>query len=105
MVNPMPIEVRTMIGDAMLGRTCRATRRKGDAPSAAVDSTNTSFWSARVSAYTTRANHGQYVADRARITLGSDGPRVCAIAMASTTCGTARKMSDTRIKRSLTQVW
>src|SRR5206468_9045514 len=37
--------------------TCRATRRKGDAPSAAVDSTNTSFWSERVSAYTRSEEH------------------------------------------------
>ena len=39
------------------------------------------------------------------MTLGSDGPSVCAMAMASTTWGTARKMSDTRMSRSLTQAW
>src|SRR5438552_16204449 len=58
-VKPMPIEARTMIGETMLGSTCNAVTRHGEAPSAAVDSTKTSFWSARVSAYTTRANHGQ----------------------------------------------
>ena len=55
----MPIEARTMIGEAMFGSTCSAVNRHGEAPRAAVLSTKTSFWSERVSAYTTRANHGQ----------------------------------------------
>jgi hypothetical protein len=41
------------------------------------------------------------VIDSARITLWIAGPSVCAMAMASTICGTARKMSETRISRSL----
>src|SRR5438132_13952781 len=60
MVKPIPIDARTMIGDTMLGSTWSAVRRHGDAPRAAVDSMKTSFWSDRVSAYTIRANHGQY---------------------------------------------
>ena len=46
----MPIEARTMIGETMFGSTCSAVSRHGEAPSAAVDSMNTSFWSVRVSA-------------------------------------------------------
>ena len=46
----MPIEARTMIGEATLGSTCSAMSRSGEAPSAAVDSMKTSFWSERVSA-------------------------------------------------------
>src|SRR5262249_56244564 len=74
-VKPIPIEARTMIGEAIFGKTWSAISRHGEAPRAAVHSTKTSFCSARVSAYTTRANHGQYVTDSARMTFGSDGPR------------------------------
>ena len=58
---------------------------------------NNSCRTARVSAYTTRVNHGHSVADSARMTLGILGPSVCAMAIANTICGTARKMSDTRM--------
>jgi hypothetical protein len=50
MVKPMPIETRTMIGEAMLGSTWSTVSRHGEAPSAAVLSTKISFCSARVSA-------------------------------------------------------
>ena len=46
----MPIEARTMMGEATFGRTCSAMSRSGEAPSAAVDSMKTSFSSDRVSA-------------------------------------------------------
>src|SRR5262245_9140014 len=59
MVKPMPMDERTMIGEAMFGSTCSTVSRHGDAPRAAVLSTKTSFWIDRVSAYATRANHGQ----------------------------------------------
>ena len=49
-VNPMPIDARTMMGEAMFGSTCSTVSRHGEAPRAVVLSTNTSFWSARVSA-------------------------------------------------------
>src|SRR5690349_25065880 len=42
MVNPMPIDDRTMIGEAMLGSTCSTVSRQGEAPRAAVDSTKRS---------------------------------------------------------------
>ena len=48
-----------------------------------------------------RANHGQYVTDSARMTLGRIGPSVWAMAMASTICGTAKKMSEMRMIRLL----
>src|SRR5262249_3145376 len=41
-VAPMPIEVRTMIADAMFGRMCSTMTRQGEAPSAMADSMNTS---------------------------------------------------------------
>ena len=50
MVKPMPIDARTMMGEATLGSTCSTMSRSGEAPRAAVDSTKTSFWSDRVSA-------------------------------------------------------
>ena len=36
MVNPMPIDARTMIGEAMFGSTCSTVSRHGEAPRAAV---------------------------------------------------------------------
>jgi hypothetical protein len=39
----------------------------------------------------------------ARMTFSIDGPSVWAMAIASTICGTARKMSETRIRRLLGQ--
>ena len=50
MVKPMPIEARTMMGEATLGKTCSAMSRSGEAPRAAVDSMKISFSSDRVSA-------------------------------------------------------
>jgi hypothetical protein len=44
------------------------------------------------------------VTDRARITFWIAGPSVCAMAIASTICGTARNTSDTRISKSLTRL-
>src|ERR1700680_3324568 len=42
--------------------------------------------------------------ESARMTFSIEGPSVCAIAMASTICGTARKMSETRISASPSQL-
>ena len=55
----MPIDVRTMMAEAMLGSTCSDITRNGEAPSAIADSMKTSFFSERVSAKTRRAQNGQ----------------------------------------------
>ena len=59
MVKPMPIEVRTMIGDITFGSTCRSTMRQVGTPSAIAASMKVSFLSERTSAWTRRVNHGQ----------------------------------------------
>ena len=46
----MPIVVRTMIEDEMLGRMCSTMTRQGEAPSAIEASMKISFWIDRVSA-------------------------------------------------------
>ncbi len=45
----MPIEVRTMIADAILGRMCSTITRSGEAPRAMADSMKVSFLRERVS--------------------------------------------------------
>jgi hypothetical protein len=59
MVPPMPIDVRTMMAEAMFGSTCSVITRNGEPPRAIADSMKTSFFSERVSAKTRRAQNGQ----------------------------------------------
>jgi len=66
-VKPIPIDARTMIGDAMFGSTCSTVSRHGDAPSAAVLSTKTSFCSAR----SPRRRRGRTMASTWRTGRGS----------------------------------
>ena len=55
----MPIEVRTMIGEATFGSTCSSMIRQVGTPSAIAASMKVSFLSERTSAWTRRVNHGQ----------------------------------------------
>src|SRR5262249_57976436 len=65
MVKPMPMEVRTMIGDMTLGSTCNSTMRHVGTPSAMAASMKVSFFRERTSAWTRRADHGQYLTPNA----------------------------------------
>jgi hypothetical protein len=74
MVNPMPLVLRTMMGDSTFGMTWQKTVRIGRMPRASLASTKVACFTDLVSAATVRANHGQYVMVNATSMLGRLGP-------------------------------